>query len=124
MNRAWIDPIADDAGFILLDALMAVVLVSAVGGIVYGVGTNLIGALDRQLDRSMALATMDMMSKQLLATGFVGGVAGLEDDVFIYHIERAGSVDSYLATFTIVARSKAVGSTISLSFLAPRGEQR
>ena len=105
------------AGFVLVDALMAVVVASAVGVVAVSVGVNLLQSQDRQLDRTVALATMHQIAKEVLLTG-PAAMQGYEDELYVYElIQQDGHVG--LAQFSVSARPKSAGQLITLAFLAP-----
>jgi hypothetical protein len=86
---AWRVIAARDAGFVLVDALVAVGLVAAAGTLVYAIGNDVLQSQERALDRSMALATMAMLAKEY---SVAGATRETEDSAFSYRM-RPGRSD-------------------------------
>ena len=103
-------------GFVLVDALMAVVVASAVGVVAVSIGVNLLQNQDRQLDRTVALATMHQMTKEVLLTG-PAAMQGYEDELYVYEL-RQQLGQGTLAELSVSARPKSSGELIALAFLA------
>ena len=104
-------------GFVLVDALMAVVVASAAGVVALSIGVNLLQNQDRQLDRTVALATVHQIAKEVLLTG-PAAMQGHEDDLFVYEL-RQQLGQAGLAELSVSARPKSAGQLITLAFLAP-----
>jgi hypothetical protein len=115
MSRSSVPP---DAGFVLLDALMATGLAAFAGGMVVLISNSMLAQQGAELDRSAGL----VMSQSLLGQYLQLGVATeLEDELYRYEVVRKGAVEgtTLLQKMAIMAYPKAGGAPLSLDFLGP-----
>jgi hypothetical protein len=118
---------ASDAGFILLDALMAVALLTIAGTSIVLVVNDLERRVDGELDRSVALVMSQALMKQVLLVG-TDAAAQLEQSDELYEYQVVASADPVPGTIrvraqAIVARPKhgTRGTDVRLDFLAGSG---
>jgi len=116
-----------EAGFVLLDALFAAALLALVGTVVLVIGGSLLSNEALELDRSVALVTLEMYAKTLQVVGAEGAgkILPAEDGVFVYSILPSSDSGTPLDTealkaIRLEARSTtASGGSLSVEFLAP-----
>ena len=107
-----------DAGFVLLDALMATALAAFAGGTVIMISNGMLTRQGEELDRSVAL----VMSQSLMRQHVVLGVASdVEDELFRYEIAKTGAVEgtTSLQAMAVIAEPKSNGLPVRLDFLGP-----
>lgn len=101
-----------DAGFVLVDALLGVALVAAAGVTVYALGSDTLRNQERALDRTVAVATMTMLAKEVAVTGVPP--QDMEDDAFVYRVRLSrGGLSGPLSSVFVDAMSG--DETISVS---------
>jgi len=108
-------------GFVLIDALLAVAMLSTAGTAAYLAGVAFLESQERQLDRSAVLATLRSISKEVVLTG--QAVDQQPSNGFSYELIRRDppSERSQLVTFVVEARSAPGSTSYSLPFLAHAG---
>jgi hypothetical protein len=109
---------ADRTGFVLVDALVAVAIVAAAGVTVYTIGSDVMRRQELELDRTVALATLQMLSKEIVVTK--SAPRDSQDASFSYRVRQttAPSVQPPLAVFTIEAVARDGGPALSTSLIA------
>lgn len=108
-----------DAGFVLLDALMAVALAAFAGGTIISIANSMLEQQARELDRSVALVASQSLMRQYLLLGEVGP---LQDELYRYDLVSEGPANtSTLRSVAIVAvpLNGIGGRDVRLDFLAP-----
>ena len=112
----------DDEGFVMMDALVAVAILGLVGTGALGLTTTLLGAQDRQLDRSVALVMSELVARQYAEFGPDAAGVRPADEQFDYEVVVAGkpAKGSRLTPMAVVARDKGEGGAelLRLDFLA------
>jgi hypothetical protein len=107
-----------DAGFVLLDALLATALAAFAGGIILSVSSSMSTRQGRELDRSVALVMSQTLMRQYILLG--DAAIEREDELYRYAIVPAGHVagTSLLRAMAVVAVAKGGGQPLRLDFLA------
>jgi type II secretory pathway pseudopilin PulG len=115
-----------EAGFVLLEALVAAALVAMAGTIILMTGQNSLRAQDSALDRSAALVTMETFSRvfQVLGAEAAATVLPADDETFRYALAPtgdAGDVGAVLRYLKLEAHFKTSPTLppLTLEFLAP-----
>lgn len=118
-------PAPADAGFILLDAVLAAGLLAFAGTVIIMIANTMLTQQQRELDRSVALVASQSLIKQylLLGSAFETGLEH-EDELFRYSFEPAPDpVDGTTALVEVAlwARPKSgrAMDAVRLDFLAP-----
>jgi hypothetical protein len=108
-----------DAGFVLLDALMATALAAFAGGIVIMISNGMLAQQGTELDRSVALVMSQSLTRQYVVFG--DEPSELEDELYRYVVEKAGAVEgtTSLRAMAILANPKTGGAPVRLDFLGP-----
>lgn len=111
-----------DAGFVMMDALVAVAVLGLVGTGALALATGLLSGQDRQLDRSVALLMAELLARQYALLGPGPAGAGLVDEQFTYDLVRSGEAPggSRLVPMVVVVREKGprAPEVLRLDFLA------
>jgi hypothetical protein len=112
-----------DAGFVMIDALMATALIALAGTTVVFIANGLSTEKERVLDRSVALVMSQSIMKQYLMLG-PAAVDQLqhEDELFTYEVSEGEPSPALGATrpIAVVAEPKiGAGRSVQLDFLAP-----
>lgn len=109
---------AGDEGFVLMDALAAVAVLGIAGTGVLALAGSLLAAQDRQLDRSMALLTAEMLAQQYAELGPPHPAPRVEDEAFIYEIAPSDQPPdgARLMPMVVIVRTKGQESAEVLRF--------
>lgn len=114
-----------DAGFIMLDALLATALVALAGTTIVTIAIQLFQQQDAALDRSVAIVMSQSLMHQYLAFGLANGApVEIDDERYSYRVVKDGTPVAgtrLLETIAIVAQPKGEVRSVSerLEFLAP-----
>lgn len=108
---------AGDEGFVMIDALVAVAILGIVGTGVLALASGLLAAQERQLDRSMALLTAEMLAQQYAELGPASG-SRVEDEAFVYEIVAGDHPPdgTRLRPMVVIVRTKGQESAEVLRF--------
>ena len=81
-------PARADAGFILLDAVLAAGLLAFAGTVIIMIANTMLTQAERELDRSVALVGAQSLIKQYLLLGSASAARlEREDELFVYSFE-------------------------------------
>ena len=110
-----------DDGFVMMDALVGVAILGLVGTGAIMLANGLLAAQDRQLDRSAALLTSELLARQYATFGPdpLGTTVG--DGMFDYEVVASGTAPaaSRLTPMAVVVREKGrANEVLRLDFLA------
>lgn len=118
-------PARADAGFILLDAVLAAGLLAFAGTVIIMIANTMLTQAERELDRSIALVGSQSLIKQYLLLG-AASQAQLEreDELFVYGFEPnpdpiAGTTALIEVTLWARPKSGRAADAVRLDFLAP-----
>lgn len=110
-----------DAGFVMMDALVAVAILGLVGTGALALATGLLAGQERQLDRSAALLTSELVARQHAEFGPDPAGLGSGDAQFAYEVTATGEParGSRLRPMVVIARTKGVSASevLRLDFL-------
>jgi len=116
-----------DEGFVMMDALVAVAILGLVGSGALALANNLLAGQERQLDRSLALLTSELLARQYAEFGPDPAATSslFEDELFTYEFAAAGEPtdSSRLRPMVVIAREKGQSGAeeLRLDFLAAAG---
>jgi hypothetical protein len=111
----------------MMDALVAVAILGLVGSGALALATNLLAGQERQLDRSVALLTSELLARQYAEFGPDPATTGprVEDELFIYEFAAVGETveGSRLRPMVVIARGRGQSGAeeLRLDFLAATG---
>lgn len=108
-------------GFVLVDALVAVALLTATGAVIYTVGSDLLSREDRRLDSSMALMNLRAIAQEIVLVGVPPPGIVRKDDLYTYVVREAAdeAASPALVALTIEALPHGDGEPLEIVFLAP-----
>lgn len=118
-------PTRADAGFILLDAVLAAGLLAFAGTVIIMIANTMLTREERELDRSVALVAAQSLVKQYLLLGpALATKLDGEDELFVYSFEPADVPvvgTDMLVEVTLWARPRSgrAAEAVRLDFLAP-----
>jgi len=114
-----------DEGFVMMDALVAVAVLGLVGTGAQALATGLLAGHDRQLDRSAALLTSELVARQYAEFGPDPAGLHFEDEQFAYEVTASDEAvnGSRLRPMVVIVREKQQGAAevLRLDFLAAAG---
>lgn len=113
-----------DEGFVMLDALMAAAILGLVGTGALALANDLLSGLDRQLDRSSALLTSELLARQYSELGPNPAGSRTEDELFVYEVVATGEsvAGSRLQPMAVIVRNSDPRPVLQLDFLASTAE--
>jgi type II secretory pathway pseudopilin PulG len=118
-------PAPVDAGFILLDAVLAAGLLALAGTVIVMIANTMLTQQQRELDRSVALVASQSLIKQYLLLGAAFETSlEHEDELFRYSFEPGANPVAGTSTLVEVAvwarpKSGRAMDAVRLDFLAP-----
>ncbi|OEO31856.1 hypothetical protein VW23_014360 [Devosia insulae DS-56] len=118
-------PAQPDAGFILLDAVLAAGLLAFAGTVIIMIANTMLTQAERELDRSVALVGSQSLIKQYLLLGSASAPQlEREDELFVYSFEPspepvAGTTALLEVTLWARPKSGRPSDAVRFDFLAP-----
>ena len=115
MNSPIVHP---EAGFVLLDALMATALAGLAGSAIIMIADSMLAQQGRELDQSVALVMSQSLMRQYVLLN--EAAPEREDELYRYEIVETGAVEdtSTLRAMAVVAEPKANSVRVRIDFLA------
>ncbi|MBI4924135.1 MAG: hypothetical protein HY834_20560 [Devosia nanyangense] len=114
-----------EAGFVMIDALMATVLVALAGSTIVLIANGLVKQEEGALDRLVALTMSQSIMKQALLLGPIASAqSDRSDELYTYEIAKGGEAvpgTKLVEVWAVVATPKAgtEGAPERLDFFAP-----